>query len=94
MPSSCPAEPLLTTIAVQPWTQPGVSFPAQSSAPAVTGCAAMPFEPTIEAQPENVAAGSASGLQFDLHVPQNDNDSPGALASANLKDAVVTLPPA
>ena len=92
MPSSCPAEPLLTSIAVQSWTQPGVSFPADSSSPAVTGCGALEFEPTIEARPENAAAGSATGLEFDLHVPQNESASPGELASANLKDAVVTLP--
>lgn len=92
MPSSCPAQPLLTSIGVESWADPKPedALHAASSSPPPTGCAALPFEPTIKLHPEATTTSSATGLSFDLHVPQNE--TLGTLAEANLKSAVVTLP--
>jgi len=68
-----------------------------------TDCAAQPFEPSIAATPTTTAADSPMGLDFDLHIPQHDGASAveeggetvGAqteAATADLKDATVTLP--
>ena len=61
-----------------------------ASGPPVTGCAALAFDPTIAFVPETSASDSPTGLHVDLHFPQEDKLS--GLATANLKNAVVTLP--
>ncbi len=96
MPGSCPGQPLTTSTTAESWGSQELPVPAVSSSPALTGCDALAFDPTIEATPETGAADSPTGLKFDLHVPQEDNfegegDLP-AHATANLKNAVVTLP--
>ena len=48
-----------------------------STAPAVTGCAGLPFAPDIDFTPTSSAADSATGLNVKLSVPQN-NDPKGA----------------
>ena len=53
-----------------------------------------PVEPTIEAKPTTNLTDSPSGLEFDLHQPQQ-GPQPEALeghATATLKDAVVSFP--
>jgi len=56
----------------------------------MTGCEALPFSPSISAQPSTQSAGAPSGYSVDLHVPQTE--SPSVPATAQLKKAVVTLP--
>jgi hypothetical protein len=60
----------------------------------VTDCAALEFKPTISAQPTTNLTDSPSGLDVDLHQPQDtglgENDE--GRSTAQLKDAVVTLP--
>ncbi len=99
MPSVC-SGPLKTTIAADSWQQPGAfsedSFEThgQHGEPVgVEGCSALAFTPSINVEPYEPQAASAdspTGLHIDLHVPQSDGY--GALAEANLKNAVVTLP--
>jgi hypothetical protein len=89
LPSSC-ALPLNTEASFDTWTDPGGFVGATSTAPAPDGCAPLDFSSTISAQPTTSVADSPSGLRFTLHVPQNED--PGGLAEADLKDAVVTLP--
>ena len=55
-----------------------------------TGCDRVPFNPTFRAQPLQRKAGSPSGFNFDLSLPQTDD--PTVIAQADLKQAVVTLP--
>jgi uncharacterized repeat protein (TIGR01451 family) len=57
----------------------------------VTGCGSLDFKPTLKARPTTNVADSPSGLEVDLHVPQTNNQN--TRATANLRDAVVTLPP-
>ncbi len=96
LPTSCTG-PLKTTIKVDSVEEPGVfqstsveSLGEGGDPEGLNGCEAPPFEPKIIAQPETTAAGSPTGLHFNLHSPQNED--PEQLSTANLKDAVVTLP--
>jgi hypothetical protein len=63
-----------------------------SKSQGVTGCDALQFNPTIQVAPtETTQADTPSGYEVNLHVPQTPNFE-GDLASADLKNAVVTLP--
>jgi hypothetical protein len=46
--------------------------------PAITGCNALQFDPTIEARPTTNVADSPTGLNVDLHVPQPKDPEPSA----------------
>jgi len=99
LPSAC-SGPLTTTIQADSWEQPGVfaedSFQTHGEhhePVGVEGCSSLPFTPSISVEPvepEAAVADSPSGLRVDLHVPQGEQY--GGLATANLKNAVVTLP--
>jgi hypothetical protein len=92
MPGSCTGSPLLATMHADSWQEPQrLVEPAPAEAPAVTGCERLDFRPTISLQPDTATADSPSGLAVDLKVPQEEHF--GGLAEANLKNAVVTLPP-
>jgi hypothetical protein len=104
LPTSC-GGPLQTTISIDSVEEPGVfdreSFLSrdENGQPAgLRNCGALPFAPTISVQPETTVADSPTGLHVNLHIPQDkdpvppDEDSKG-LATANLKDTVLTLPP-
>jgi hypothetical protein len=55
-------------------------------------CEDVPFEPTLEARPTTSVADSPSGLDVDVHIPQDEIVDPEALTQAHLKDATVILP--
>ncbi len=59
--------------------------------PQMTGCEALDFAPSLTVQPETSAAATPTGLHVDLHMPREE--TPEGLAEADLKDALVTLPP-
>ena len=56
----------------------------------VSGCNAVPFNPSLSVQPTTNLADSPSGLDVDLAIPQSNSRL--GTASAHLKEAVVTLP--
>ncbi len=97
LPTSCNG-PLNLTVQAEALEDPGVLTPpfvVQSLDPGgnpagLTGCEKPPFEPTLTTRPETAAADTPTGLAVDLGIPQNDG--PEQLASANLKNAVVSLP--
>ncbi len=57
---------------------------------APTGCERLGFTPTLALAPETTQAGAPSGYTIDVHVPQNED--PTALATPDLRRAVVRLP--
>jgi hypothetical protein len=98
-PSDCSTGPVTTTLRADSWLDPGnfgtASFVSHDNATPAnligpSGCARVPFEPTLTVHAESRVAGAPSAFSVDLHVPQNEN--PTGLAQAALKKAVVTLP--
>jgi hypothetical protein len=97
LPTSC-AAPMALEAEIDSWEEPGKwlarSVPATDlegePADQVSGCNAVPFDPSLSAQPTTNLADSPSGLDVDLRIPQDE--SLGATASAHLKTATVTLP--
>ena len=88
-PTSCTG-PLTVTASADTWQEPVQYVQKSTEIEGFTGCGKLKFEPTLEAQPTTNVADSPSGLDVDLHVPQNEE--PGSLATADLKDAKITLP--
>jgi hypothetical protein len=89
-PTRC-AGPLQARVKVASYDLRGTFFARAFTMPAITGCDQLEFEPTFEARPTSQVADSPTGLQVNLHIPQNED--PDELATADLKDAVVKLPP-
>jgi hypothetical protein len=57
------------------------------------GCNQVDFSPKIEARPTTDLADAPSGLEFNLHLPQRQQEqNPEGIVEANLKDATVSLP--
>ncbi len=94
LPTSCSGRSLPMSVRGDSWQEP---FPrplpqlSEASLSANTGCGALHFAPTFSASPTVHAADSPTGLGVDLHIPQPE--SLEGLAEADLKDAVVSLPP-
>jgi uncharacterized repeat protein (TIGR01451 family) len=80
-----------TTVTHQP---PGFPSPRDEWGPPldIEGCAAVPFNPGLTAQPTTETADSPSGLDLHLTVPQPCWDQPAAICQADLRDAEVKLP--
>jgi hypothetical protein len=57
-----------------------------------TGCDDLPFDPTIEVEPNTAQPDAPSGLLFGLSLPQDGLDNPTGLATAQLKRAEVKFP--
>jgi len=89
-PTRC-AGPLQARVEVDSYNLPDTFFPGSFQMPAITGCEALQFHPTLELKPTTETAESPTGLHVDLHVPQDED--PDGLATPDLKDAVVQLPP-
>lgn len=91
LPTSCPGTPLAWGIEADSYQHPGAFLGAETTTPALGGCADIPFEPSFAARPTTEEADSPSGLDVDLHLPQNDE--PDGLAQAHLRQTTVALPP-
>jgi hypothetical protein len=106
LPSSCTGEPLITTMIMDSWQEPGalnqdgtpdLSDPrwqtATSSSPQLTGCTGLNFSPKLTvstAEPEAASAESPSGLNVDLKLPLQE--SVNGVAETDVREAAVTLP--
>ena len=90
-PTRC-GSPDTISLSVDSWQEPGIFPPASlSTSPALLGCDRVPFEPSLTVTTERSAADTPSGLHVDLHMPQPE--ATNTLGEADLKKAVVTLPP-
>jgi hypothetical protein len=63
----------------------------RSPFPATTGCDQLSFNPSLYAQPTTTATDSASGLDVDLQVPQQN--SPNVPSPSEIRATTVSLPP-
>lgn len=95
LPSSCAPEPLGADLTIENWLGKAVSASLPftdlaGKAEVVDGCGNLNFSPTATAQPTTNVSDSPSGLDFDLHIPQDFAYE--GLAEANLRDTTVKLP--
>ncbi len=95
LPSSCSGEPLGISVFTDSWQGQSEDFPGAGQAPStlgqLTGCEHLSFSPLLTVAPETPQAGAPSGYTVQLHIPQNED--PTGLATPDLKNAVVALPP-
>jgi hypothetical protein len=97
IPVQCSGQPNITRAHADSWEEPGLfkeatyqSADLEGNPVSISGCNQLEFKPTIAARPTTNLADSPSGLDVDLHQPQDTelgHNSPAAL-----KDATVTLP--
>jgi hypothetical protein len=90
MPTECSGRPLSIGGRYDSWQLAGDYAEASASLQATDGCNALTFEPSIESRPTTTLADAPSGLEFNLHIPQNED--PEGVATPELKEAVVRLP--
>jgi hypothetical protein len=93
LPTACDG-PQTTTLTVTSWggqSDSATSVTKVNGQPqGATGCEDVPFNPSISVTPGTTQADAPTSADVTLHVPQSSTAA--TLASAHLKDAVVTLP--
>jgi hypothetical protein len=100
MPSDCPGQPLGFEVRADSWEEPSPPFEEHlafyesadvaGNPTAVTDCAGLAFEPSIQARPTTNLTDSPAGLDFSLHQPQDTQL--GSRSPANLRDTAITFP--
>jgi hypothetical protein len=93
LPTSCTG-PLVDSIEADSWSEPlhPVSL-ASSPLPALDGCNRLPFEPSLEVEPDVPDASASTGLTVNVKVPQEASLNPAGLGEADVRDTTVALPP-
>ncbi len=71
---------------------PGLDTTQWGAPQGFEGCAQLPFDPAVAVQPSSHAAGSPTGLDVALSLPQQGLVDPTALAESDLRAAVTKLP--
>jgi hypothetical protein len=90
LPTNCSGSPVALEADVTTYTKPADPIHATATTPALTGCESLPFDPEIDVRPTSSTPDSPTGLAVDVSVPQSE--SPGGLATADLRRARVVLP--
>ena len=95
LPSACGA--FESTIHADSWA--AGTKPSQEAQPvtyrlpqAIDGCNQLPFEPSLNITPDGSAASTPTGLNVDVHVPQDAVLNANSLAESAVRDITVTLP--
>ncbi len=93
MPTSCTG-PLRTEMEADSWLEPAVrmSTPSTQPLPAMDGCNRLPFAPSIKVTPDATQASKPTGLNVDVHVPQELTLNPHGLAESEVRSITVALP--
>ena len=95
LPTSCTG-PLASVVTGDSWAEPKPAASQQLLAeyhmPALDGCASLPFNPEIKVAPDVPEASKPTGLNVDVHVPQQETLNPDGLAVADPRSITVTLP--
>ena len=95
LPTSCTG-PLVTSVESDSWDVP---LPvgeepvfAGAAMPALDGCNRAPFGPSLVVTPDGTAGSTPTGLNVDVHNPQEGSLNPAGLAEPDVKDIRVALP--
>jgi hypothetical protein len=101
MPTSC-AAPLTTSVNGLSWPfknaeEPGLGVSSSLAASfefpgGFEDCGALPFEPSLKLKPNETTASTPTGLEVDVHVPQQSTLDPNGRAESAVKATTVTLP--
>jgi len=93
MPVQC-SSPLDFGMELEPWNVPLGTEVARASftAPPLSGCNQIPFDPTIQGAPTTKLAESSSGLKFRLEMPNSNLLNKDGIAEGQAKKVEVTLP--
>ena len=96
LPRACTG-PLATDYAITSWQGGSASgsvltHDALGSPQGLSGCANVPFNPQVQAQPTTSDADSPSGFDFNINIDDPGLTDPNGIAGSDLKKAVVTLP--
>ncbi|HEX3510645.1 MAG TPA: hypothetical protein VHT27_06040, partial [Solirubrobacteraceae bacterium] len=70
-----------------------VSHDSNDVAAGLSGCGGLGFAPSLSVAPDTSDADTPAGLTVDVRVPQEGLVTPGALATSNIKNTTVMLPP-
>ncbi len=90
LPGSCTGESLKASLTAYSWQEPENVVSTEANAPAITGCEKLAFSPSLNVAPDTAAAGSPSGLDVNLGIPQEESLT--GLAEAAPRDVAVSLP--
>ncbi len=88
-PTICTGQPLVTSLEVQTYQDPGNPTFKEASYPATTGCEHEVFKPVLFASSTTGQTDSASGLNVELQAPQFLTR---AAAPSQIRTAIVSLP--
>jgi hypothetical protein len=94
LPTSCEG-PLQTSVEADSWSQVGDFQPFSGEfepALSLDGCNRLPFSAEIKVAPDSQRASTPTGLNVDVHVPQDESLNAAGLASSNIKDINVVMP--
>jgi len=100
LPTTCTGRALESVAEVDPWSEPGHFVKASTSEesvseqpmPTLDGCERLPFEPSIAVTPDSTKASSPTGLNVDLHVPQEGELDGASVAASAVKTIALALP--
>jgi hypothetical protein len=95
LPTQCLTPPS-ALLSADSWQEPEqldalATDPITGSEQALTACGMLDFSPSFDSQTESSTAGAPTGLRLHVQIPGNED--PTGLGEAELKDAVLTLPP-
>ena len=97
LPTSCTG-PLQTLVEADSWQEPGKWVSRSSEpVPGLDGCDLLQFDPEIKVTPDETshggtAASTPTGLDVDVHVPQEGQLNGEGLAQSNIRNITVKLP--
>ena len=93
LPTSC--GPVTTTVGGDAWNGDELGTHGESltyESPALEGCGKLPFDPSIEVEPDEHSASTPTGLTVKVNVPQKTTLTAGELAEADIKSTTLKLP--
>ena len=88
-PTVCTGQPLLTSLDVESYQDPGNLTHKEASYPAITDCDKQVFSPVLYASPTTGETDSPSGLNVELSSPQFLTK---AASPSEIRSAIITLP--
>jgi hypothetical protein len=99
LPTSCTG-PLRTSVEADSWSTIGqftapFAYAFQNSVGeeyGQVGCNRLNFEPSIDVAPDGQQASTPTGLNVNVHVPQDASLTPTGLAESTVEDTTVSLP--